>query len=27
MKENNNTHDCDDAEIVSMDTHTSMNGT
>jgi hypothetical protein len=27
MKENNKTHDCDDAEIVSMDKHTSMNGT
>jgi hypothetical protein len=27
MKENNKTLDCDDAEIVSMDTQTSMNGT
>jgi hypothetical protein len=27
VKENNKTHDCDDAEIVSMKTHNSMNGT
>jgi hypothetical protein len=27
MKENNATHDTDDAAIFNMETHTSMNGT